>query len=152
ETTPAPDHGEKSYRGNGKLTGKRALITGGDSGIGRAVAIAFAREGADVAISYLTEEQEDAEETARWIEEAGRQAVLLPGDIQQEAHCRKLVAETVDKLGGIDVVVLNAGYQESRDGLESIPTEELDRVFKTNLYSMMWIGRDVIPHLEAGSS
>lgn len=152
EQTPQPDHGEQSYRGTGKLTDKRALITGGDSGIGRAVAIAFAREGADVAISYLSEEQKDAEETARWIEEAGRKALLLPGDIQQEEHCRSLVAETLEKLGGIEVLVLNAGYQESRDGLENVPTEEFDRVFKTNLYSMMWISREVIPHLEAGAS
>ena len=151
-TTPEPDHGEGSYRGNAKLKGKRALITGGDSGIGRAVAIAFAREGADVAISYLAEEQHDAEETARLVEDAGQQALLLPGDIQREDHCKAIVADTVAKLGGIDVLVLNAGYQESRDGLESIPTEEFDRVFKTNLYSMMWIGREVIPHLESGAS
>lgn len=152
DTTPEPDHGEKTYRGSGKLEGKRALITGGDSGIGRAVAIAFAREGADVAISFLDEEREDAEETARWVEDAGRKAVLIPGDIQQEEHCKALVAETLEKLGGIDVLVLNAGYQESRDGLESIPTEEFDRVFKTNLYSMMWLGREVVPQLEAGAS
>ncbi|MEX1078942.1 MAG: SDR family oxidoreductase [Homoserinimonas sp.] len=152
ESTPKPDHGEASYRGAGRLTDKRALITGGDSGIGRAVAIAFAREGADVAISYLPEEQDDAEETARWVEEAGRKAVLLPGDIQDEGHCISLVADTVEDLGGIDVLVLNAGYQEARDGLENLPTEEFDRVFKTNLYSMMWIGREVIPHLEAGAS
>ena len=149
---PEPDHGERSYRGTGKLAGKRALITGGDSGIGRAVAIAFAREGADVAISYLPEEQDDAEQTARWVEEAGRSAVLLPGDIQDEGHCKSLVGETVDKLGGVDILVLNAAYQEARDGLENIPTEEFDRVFKTNLYSMMWISREAIPHLGAGAS
>lgn len=152
ETVPGPDHGEESYRGTGRLSGKRALITGGDSGIGRAVAIAFAREGADVAISYLAEEQEDAEETRRLVEEAGRKAVLLPGDIQQEEHSVSLVRDTVDKLGGLDILVLNAAYQEARDGLENIPTEEFDRVFKTNLYSMMWISREAIPHLEAGSS
>lgn len=152
ETVPRPDHGEESYRGTGRLSGKRALITGGDSGIGRAVAIAFAREGADVAISYLAEEQEDAEETRRLVEEAGRKAVLLPGDIQQEEHSVSLVRDTVDKLGGLDILVLNAAYQEARDGLENIPTEEFDRVFKTNLYSMMWISREAIPHLEAGSS
>src|SRR5690554_4170204 len=115
EATPEPDHGEETYRGHDKLSGKRALITGGDSGIGRAVAIAFAREGADVAISYLSEEQEDAEETARLVEDAGQQALLLPGDIQREDHCKAIVADTVAKLGGIDVLVLNAGYQESRD-------------------------------------
>jgi NAD(P)-dependent dehydrogenase (short-subunit alcohol dehydrogenase family) len=152
EATPKPDHGEETYRGTGKLSGKRALITGGDSGIGRAVAIAFAREGADVAVSYLAEEQEDAEETARWIEDAGRKAVLLPGDIRDEAHCTSLVSDAVSQLGGIDVLVLNAGYQEARDGLENVPTEEFDRVFKTNLYSMMWISREVIPQLEAGAS
>lgn len=152
ESMPEPDHGEKTYRGTGKLTGKRALVTGGDSGIGRAVAIAFAREGADVAISYLAEEQDDAEATRRLVEEAGRKAVLLPGDIQQEQHSISLVRDTVDQLGGIDILVLNAGYQEAREGLETIPTEEFDRVFKTNLYSMMWISREAIPHLEAGSS
>jgi NAD(P)-dependent dehydrogenase (short-subunit alcohol dehydrogenase family) len=152
ESMPEPDHGEKTYRGTGKLTGKRALVTGGDSGIGRAVAIAFAREGADVAISYLAEEQDDAEATRRLVEEAGRKAVLLPGDIQQEQHSISLVRDTVDQLGGIDILVLNAGYQEAREGLEAIPTEEFDRVFKTNLYSMMWISREAIPHLEAGSS
>jgi NAD(P)-dependent dehydrogenase (short-subunit alcohol dehydrogenase family) len=152
EATPKPDHGEETYRGTGKLSGKRALITGGDSGIGRAVAIAFARVGADVAVSYLAEEQEDAEETARWIEDAGRKAVLLPGDIRDEAHCTSLVSDAVSQLGGIDVLVLNAGYQEARDGLENVPTEEFDRVFKTNLYSMMWISREVIPQLEAGAS
>jgi NAD(P)-dependent dehydrogenase (short-subunit alcohol dehydrogenase family) len=152
ESMPEPDHGENTYRGTGKLTGKRALVTGGDSGIGRAVAIAFAREGADVAISYLAEEQDDAEATRRLVEEAGRKAVLLPGDIQQEQHSISLVRDTVDQLGGIDILVLNAGYQEAREGLETIPTEEFDRVFKTNLYSMMWISREAIPHLEAGSS
>ena len=152
ESMPEPDHGEKTYRGTGKLPGKRALVTGGDSGIGRAVAIAFAREGADVAISYLAEEQDDAEATRRLVEEAGRKAVLLPGDIQQEQHSISLVRDTVDQLGGIDILVLNAGYQEAREGLETIPTEEFDRVFKTNLYSMMWISREAIPHLEAGSS
>jgi NAD(P)-dependent dehydrogenase (short-subunit alcohol dehydrogenase family) len=152
ESMPEPDHGEHSYRGANRLTDKRALITGGDSGIGRAVAIAFAREGADVAISYLPEEQEDAEETARWIGEAGRKAVLLPGDIRDEEHCKSLVQEAISELGGIDILVSNAAYQEAREGVDSIPTEEFDRVFKTNLYAMMWISREVIPHLEAGAS
>jgi NAD(P)-dependent dehydrogenase (short-subunit alcohol dehydrogenase family) len=116
------------------------------------VAIAYAREGADVTISYLPAEQEDAEESARWIEEAGRKAVLLPGDIQQEEHCVSLVAATVEQLGGVDILVLNAAYQEARDGLENLPTAEFDRVFKTNLYSMMWISREAIPHLAAGAS
>ena len=152
QTMPEPDHGEETYRGSGKLTGKRALITGGDSGIGRAVAIAFAREGADVAISYLDEEQEDAETTGSWVEKAGRQAVLLPGDIQNEEHCASLVRETVDQLGGLDLLVLNAAYQEAREGVDSLPTEEFDRVFKTNLYAMLWISRAAIPHLGSGAS
>jgi len=149
---PRPDHGETSYVGAGRLTGKRALITGGDSGIGRAVAIAFAREGADVAIGYLPEEQEDAEDTSAWIELAGQRSVLLPGDLTDEAHCTWMVSETVSELGGIDILVLNAGYQEARDGLENLPTAEFDRVFRTNLYSMMWIARETIPHLSEGAS
>ncbi|HWR85987.1 MAG TPA: SDR family oxidoreductase [Rhodoglobus sp.] len=151
-TDPQPDHGEESYVGNGKLVGRRALITGGDSGIGRAVSIAYAREGADVAIVHLPEEAEDAEETARWIRDAGRKAVLLPGDVRDEAFARGTVDRTVEELGGIDILVLNAAYQENRDGLESIPTEEFDRVFRTNLYSMMWIAGQAIPHLEPGSA
>ena len=149
---PRPDHGETSYVGAGRLAGKRALITGVDSGIGRAVAIAFAREGADVAIGYLPEEQEDAEDTAAWIELAGQRSVLLPGDLTDESHCQWMVRETLSELGGIDILVLNAGYQEARDGLENLPTEEFDRVFRTNLYSMMWIARETIPHLAEGSS
>jgi len=151
-TKPRPDHGENSYRGSDKLTGKRALITGGDSGIGRAVAIAYAREGADVAISYLPEEQADAEETAELIRAAGRTALLLPGDIREEGHCISIVNETVTTLGGLDILVLNAAYQENRDGLENISTKEFDRVFKTNLYATLWIARTAIPHLAPGSS
>jgi len=151
-TDPAPDHGEESYRGSGRMTGMRALITGGDSGIGRAVAIAYAREGADVAISYLPEEQEDAEDTARWIEEAGRTALLLPGDVRSEEQCRELVERTVAELGGLEVLVLNAAYQENRDGLENIPTEELQRVFDTNLFAPLWTARAAIPHLKPGAS
>ena len=149
---PQPDHGEQTYRGTGLLEGKRALITGGDSGIGRAVAIAFAREGADVAIGYLPEEQVDAEETAAWIEKAGRRSLLMPGDLTDEAHCQQLVDDTVEELGGLDVLVLNAAYQESRNGLENLPTDEFDRVFRTNLYSMMWITRRAIPRLQPGAS
>lgn len=151
-TQPRPDHGEASYLGSGKLIGKRALITGGDSGIGRAVAIAYAREGADVAISYLPDEQADAEETATTIRECGRTALLLPGDIRHEEHCISIVNETVEALGGLDILVLNAAYQENRDGLENLPTEEFDRVFKTNLYATLWIARTAIPHLKPGSS
>ena len=151
-TRPRPDHGEDSYIGNLKLSGKRALITGGDSGIGRAVAIAFAREGADVAISYLPEEQADAEDTALWVRSAGRTALLLPGDARDEDYCVGLVTETVERLGGLDILVLNAAYQENRDGLENVPTAEFDRVFKTNLYATLWIARTAIPHLGPGSS
>lgn len=151
-TEPTPDHGEKTYVGSGKLTGRRALITGGDSGIGRAVAIAFAREGADVAIVHLPEEQDDAEATAALVEEAGRKALLLPGDVTDEEFSVGVVDRTVSELGGLDILVLNAAYQENREGLETIPTEEFDRVFRTNLYSMMWIARTAIPHLKPGAS
>ena len=151
-TDPRPDHGEDTYQGSSKLSGKRALITGGDSGIGRAVAIAYAREGADVAISYLPEEQEDAEETAELIRAAGRTALLLPGDIREEGHCISIVNETLTTLGGLDILILNAAYQENRDGLENLSTKEFDRVFKTNLYATLWIARTAIPHLAPGSS
>ena len=150
ETRPRPDHGEETYVGSDRLAGKRALITGGDSGIGRAVAIAFAREGADVTTSYLPEEQADAEATAEWVRSADRTALLLPGDARDEDYCIGLVTATVDRLGGLDILVLNAAYQENRDGLENLPTAEFDRVFKTNLYSTLWIARTAIPHLRPG--
>lgn len=149
-TEPTPDHGEQSYQGSGRLTGMRALITGGDSGIGRAVAIAYAREGADVAISYLPEEEDDARETADWIEQAGRVAVRIPGDVRREDQCAELVERTVSELGGLDILVLNAGYQENRDGLENIPTAEIERVFDTNLFAPLWTARAAIPHLKPG--
>lgn len=151
-TEPTPDHGEESYVGAGRLDGLRALITGGDSGIGRAVAIAFAREGADVAISYLPVEEEDGADTAGWIERAGRRALRLPGDVRNERECADLVQRVVDEFGGLDILVLNAAYQENRDGLETIPTEEIERVFFTNLFAPMWIARAAIPHLRPGSS
>jgi NAD(P)-dependent dehydrogenase (short-subunit alcohol dehydrogenase family) len=148
-----PDHGEETYRGTGKLEGKRALITGGDSGIGRAVALAFAREGADVAISYLPEEEEDAQVTAGLVRDAGRTALTLPGDIREEAVCTGLVQQTVQELGGLDVLVNNAAYQMAQpNGLADISTEQLDRVFKTNLYAMFWITKAALPHLKAGSA
>lgn len=150
--TPQPDHGEQSYRGSGRLTGRRALITGGDSGIGRAVAIAFAREGADVAISYLPDEQQDAEETARWIDDAGRTAVLLPGDIREERHCEELITRTIGDLGGIDLLVLNAAHQRNRGGIDEIPTEDFDRVMRTNLYSAVFLARAAVPRMQPGSS
>nr|WP_255371981.1 SDR family oxidoreductase [Cellulosimicrobium sp. CUA-896] len=148
-----PDHGESTYTGSGRLEGRRALITGGDSGIGRAVAIAFAREGADVAIGYLPEEEADARTTADWVEKAGRRAVLLPGDVRDESFCRRLVTDAVDQLGGLDVLVNNAAYQMAQDeGLRGISTEQLDRVFRTNLYALFWITKAALDHLPRGGS
>jgi len=149
---PKPDHGEESYRGSGKLTGRRALVTGGDSGIGRAAAIAFAREGADVAISYLPEEETDAAEVIALIEAAGVKALALPGDIKDEALCTSLVEKTVEAFGGIDVLVNNAGKQQARESLLDITTEQFDDTFKTNVYAMFWITKAALPHLPAGSS
>lgn len=151
DTNPRPDHGEDSYVGSGKLIGRRALITGGDSGIGRAVAIAFAREGADVAISYMPTEQQDAQETQRWVAKENRRCQLLPGDLREEAYCTALVEQTVAAFGGLDILVLNAGYQKNREGLENLPTPEMDRVFKTNLYGTLWVARAALPHLQAGA-
>jgi NAD(P)-dependent dehydrogenase (short-subunit alcohol dehydrogenase family) len=150
---PSPDHGEQTYRGSGRMDGLRALITGGDSGIGRAVAIAFAREGADVAISYLPEEQQDAEQTARWVREAERRVVLAPGDLRDQQACRDTVQTAVDGLGGLDVLVNNAGYQMGRStGLADISSEQLDRVLKTNLYALFWVTQAALPHLDRGAS
>lgn len=149
---PKPDHGEESYRGSGALSGKAALITGGDSGIGKAVAIAFAREGADVAISYLPEEEADAQDTAEWIRKAGRKALLLPGDGRSEEFAAKIARDALAEFGRLDVLVLNAAYQKNRDSFDSLSTEEFDRVFKTNLYSLIWTARAAVPHLEAGAS
>ena len=146
------DHGETSYRGSGKLHGKRALITGGDSGIGRAVAIAFAREGADVVLSYLPEEEEDAQETARIVRAAGRTAVTAPGDLCDESWCTALVQRTVDELGGLDLLVVNAAYQQTQDSILDITTEQFDRVLKTNVYAMFWLCKAAVPHLRPGSS
>jgi NAD(P)-dependent dehydrogenase (short-subunit alcohol dehydrogenase family) len=152
ETIPAPDHGEESYVGNGRLRGRRALITGGDSGIGRAVAIAFAREGADVAIAHLPEEQADADDTLGLIRDAGREGVSLAGDIRDEEFGTAIVDDTIAALGGLDVLVLNAAYQRDRDGLENLATEEFERVFQTNLSAMIFTARAAIPHLRAGAS
>ena len=153
EMTPLPDHGEETYVGSGRLEGLVALITGGDSGIGRAVAIAYAREGADVAISYMAEEQSDAEETKTWIEKAGRKALLLPGDIREESVCTEIVEKTVAEFGRLDVLVNNAGFQMARrDSILDITTEELDRTFKTNLYALFWITKAAVPHLKKGAS
>jgi NAD(P)-dependent dehydrogenase (short-subunit alcohol dehydrogenase family) len=151
EMDPLPDYGEKSYKGSGKLEGKAALITGGDSGIGRAVALAFAREGADVLISYLNEE-EDAKETVRVIEAAGRKGIAVPGDITDESHCRSLVNRAVEEFGRIDILVNNAAHQMTRESIEEISTEEFDRTMKTNLYAMFWLCREALPHMAAGST
>jgi hypothetical protein len=148
-----PDHGEESYRGTGKLTGKRALITGADSGIGRAVAIAFAREGADVVLNYLDEEQDDAKQTALLVEDAGRKAVLAPGDIRDEQVCMQLIQRCVDELGGLDVLVNNAAYQMMQPGgINDITTEQFDRVYKTNVYAMFWLCKAAVPHMQPGST
>lgn len=155
--TPAmddePDHGEETYVGHGRLADQVAVITGGDSGIGRAVALAFAREGADVVISCLEGEVEDGRRTARLVEDAGRRAVLVPGDLTEEEACRALVDRAVDELGRIDVLVNNAAYQMAQPGgIADITTEQLDRVMKTNLYAMFWLCRMALPHMRAGAS
>ncbi|MBL7757852.1 MAG: SDR family oxidoreductase [Chitinophagaceae bacterium] len=148
---PRPDHGETSYRGTGKLGGKKALITGGDSGIGKAVAIAFAREGADVCISYLNE-HEDARDAADYIQQAGRKAMLMPGDISDEKHCRTIIDETVRELGGIDILVNNAAYQQVHNSLQDISPEEWDYTFRTNLHSMFYLCKAAEAYLRPGSS
>jgi NAD(P)-dependent dehydrogenase (short-subunit alcohol dehydrogenase family) len=148
-----PDHGEDSYVGTGRLEGRRAIITGGDSGIGRAVAIAFAREGADVVLSYLPEEQRDADETARLVTAAGQTAVLVPGDITDEAQCQAVIDAAVEKLGGVDILVNNAAYQMVQQGaISDVTTEQFDRVMKTNLYAMFWLTKKALPHLSDGST
>lgn len=149
---PRPDHGETSYKGSGRLAGRKALITGGDSGIGRAVAIAYAREGADVAISYLPDEEPDAREVIDLIRKAGRKAVALPGDIRDEAWCGQLVQKAVQELGGLDILVNNAGRQHSFDSILDISTEYFDWTVKTNLYAMFWITKAAIPHMPPGSA
>ena len=148
---PTPDHGETSYKGHGRLTGRAALITGGDSGIGRAVAIAYAREGADVLISYLSEEA-DARETARWVEEAGRTAALLPGDIGNEAHCLAIVERAMTEFGRIDFLVNNAAHQATIDSIEEISSEEWDRTMRTNLYGMFYLCKAAAPVMRPGSA
>lgn len=152
QTAPDPDHGEESYVGHDKLKGKKALITGGDSGIGRAVAIAYAREGADVAFIHLPEEAEDAEITANLVREAGRNVATYAGDIRDESFAKDVVKQTLEDLGGIDVLILNAAYQRKRDGIETIPTEEVRRVFDTNLLAHIIITRETLPYLSEGSS
>jgi NAD(P)-dependent dehydrogenase (short-subunit alcohol dehydrogenase family) len=148
---PKPDHGEESYRGSGRLTGKAAVITGGDSGIGRAVAIAYAREGADVLISYLNE-HEDAKDTAKYVEEAGRKCVLAAGDISDRAHCKTIIPKAVEAFGKVDILVNNAAYQMSHDTLEEVSDEEWDYTVATNLSAMFTLTKDAIPHMPPGGS
>jgi NAD(P)-dependent dehydrogenase (short-subunit alcohol dehydrogenase family) len=149
---PAPDHGEKSYRGSGRLMGRKALITGGDSGMGRAAAIAYAREGADVAINYFPTEEEDAQQVIALIKAEGRIALALPGDLRDEAFCQKLVEDAVKGLGGLDIVVSNAGRQQSHASILDITTEQFDWTMKTNIYAPFWIIKAALPHLPPGSA
>ncbi|MFF0923308.1 SDR family oxidoreductase [Rhizobium leguminosarum] len=148
---PVPDHGEKSYRGSERLKGKRAIITGGDSGIGRAVAIAYAREGADLLLSYL-DEDEDADETKRLVEQAGRKAILVSGDIQDPAHCRQIVETAVKELGGIDILVNNAAHQPSFKSIDEISDEEWELTFKVNIHSMFYLTKAAVAHMKPGSA
>jgi len=149
---PRPDHGEESYKGSGRLAGRKALITGGDSGIGRAAAIAYAREGADVAIGYLEQEEPDAQEVIELIRAEGRKAIGLPGDIRDEAFCKQLVADAVEQLGGLDILVNNAARQQSVASLADLTTQQLDDTLKTNIYAMFWITKAALPHLQPGST
>jgi len=152
EMQPKPDHGEETYRGSGRLAGRKALITGADSGIGRAVAIAFAREGADLVLSYLPEEQPDADEVVALAKDAGRTVVTVPGDLGDETYCEQLVQRAVDELGGLDLLVLVAGKQVATQSLAEITTEQLEQTFRTNVYSMFWVCKAALPHLRPGSS
>lgn len=149
--SPLPDHGEESYKGSGRLAGKKAVITGGDSGIGRAVAIAYAREGADVLISYL-DEDEDAEETKAWVEKAGRKAILVPGDIQYAPHCKEIIDSAVSQLGGIDILVNNAAHQASFSDIGDISDEEWELTFRTNIHAMFYLTKAAVPHMKPGSA
>jgi NAD(P)-dependent dehydrogenase (short-subunit alcohol dehydrogenase family) len=148
---PRPDHGESSYKGSGRLKGRKALITGGDSGMGRAAAIAYAREGADVAINYLPAEEADAKEVVALIKAEGRKAVAIPGDIRDEAFCKKLVADAVSQLGGLDILVNNAARQQTKPSILDITTEDFDATMKTNIYAPFWITKAALPHLKPGS-
>ena len=149
---PRPDHGEQSYKGAGRLLGRKALITGGDSGMGRAAAIAYAREGADVAINYYPSEEADAQEVVALIKAAGRKAVAIPGDLRDEAFCQKMVQSAVDQLGGLDILVSNAARQQSRESIMDLTSEEFDATMKTNIYAPFWIIKAALPHLKPGSA
>ncbi len=150
--TPRPDCGERSYRGTGRLVGRKALVTGGDSGIGRAAAIAFAREGADVAINYLPAEEPDAREVVALIKESGRKAVAVPGDLRDEGFCRQLVAQAARELGGLDILVSNAGKQHAVERIEDLTTEQFDATYKTNVYAMFWLCKAAMAHMPAGGA
>jgi NAD(P)-dependent dehydrogenase (short-subunit alcohol dehydrogenase family) len=152
EMRPMPDYGEETYRGSGRLEGRVAIVTGGDSGIGRAVALAFAREGADVLISYLAEEEPDADETTRVVEESGKRAVKMPGGMGEEAQCQRLVEQAVSEFGKLDILVNNAAYQMYREGLQSISAEELEHTYRTNVFSMFYLCKAALPHMQPGSS
>ena len=149
---PEPDHGEHTYRGTGRLTGRKAVVTGADSGIGRAVAIAFAREGADVVLSYLPEEEPDAREVVALIERAGRKAVAVPGDLKDESYCEQLIATAVAELGGLDILVNNAGKQQAVEDIADLTTQQFDDTFKTNVYATFWLSKAAIPHMKPGST
>ena len=152
EMQPEPDYGYDTYRGSGRLEGRAAIITGGDSGIGRAVALAFAREGADVLISYLAEEEPDAQETAQAVEAAGKKVVKMPGDIGDETHCRRLVEQSITEFGKLDILVNNAAYQMYREGLASISAKELEHTYRTNVFSMFYLCKAALEHMHPGSS
>ncbi len=152
QMTPRPDHGETSYRGSGRLLGRKALITGGDSGMGRAAAIAYAREGCDVAINYVPSEEPDAKEVVALIEQTGRKAVAIPGDLRDEAFCVDLVRRAVETLGGLDLLVSNAGRQQTRASILDITTEDFDATMKTNIYAPFWLIKAALPHLKPGSA
>ena len=149
---PTPDHGEESYQGFGRLKGRKALITGGDSGIGRAAAIAFAREGADVAFNYLASEEENAQQVVKLIEAEGRKAIPLPGDISDERFCQTLVNNAMEELGGLDILVNNAGRQTAQQSIADITTEQFDNTFKVNVYALFWICKAALPHMDAGAT
>lgn len=149
---PLPDCGEKSYQGNNKLTGRKALVTGGDSGIGRAAAIAYAREGADVAINYLPFEEEDAQEVKKLIEAEGRKAYLIPGDLSEEKFCKELIAKAIESLGGLDILCMVAGKQAAHKDITTLTTEQLVKTYEVNVFAMMWLVREAVPHLKPGSA
>lgn len=152
EMTPKPDYGEESYKGLGRLSGKAAIVTGADSGIGRAVAIAFAREGADVVLNYLAEEEPDGAEAAQWVERAGRKAVKAPADLRNEEACEALISRAVKEFGRLDLLINIAGFQNTHEKLEEFTTEEFDRTFKTNVYALFWLCRAALPHMQEGGA